>query len=116
MLLLMETWLAACFWVSDCTNCSIVKPSSKSRCSIQVSGNAKAGLCPCNRRASSATNELTMGGLDRAMSAESYLNLTRIRRGRPPEPATGEFFPHVLLRFRGSVFTSACLVFEKPAA
>ena len=30
--------------------------------------------CPCNRRASSATNELTMGGLDRAMSA-----ITRIR-------------------------------------
>ena len=74
MLLLIETWSPACSCVSDCTNCSIVKPDSKSRCSIHVSGNANAGLCPCSRRASSATNELTIGGLDRAMSA-----MTRIR-------------------------------------
>ena len=74
MLLLMETWSAACCWFSDCTNCSIVRPDSDSRCSIQVSGNARAGPCPCRRRANSATNELTIGGFDRAMSA-----ITRIR-------------------------------------
>ena len=74
MLLLMETWSAACCWFSDCTDCSIVRPDSESRCSIQVSGNASAGLCPCNRRANSATNELAIGGFDRAMSA-----ITRIR-------------------------------------
>ena len=56
MLLLIETWSAACCWFSDCTSCSMVRPDSDSRCSIQVSGNASAGLCPCSRRASSATN------------------------------------------------------------
>ena len=60
--------------VSDCTSCSIVRPDSDSRCSIQVSGSASAALCPCSRRASSATNELTIGGFERAMSA-----ITRIR-------------------------------------
>ena len=34
----------------------------------------QGGPLPCNRRASSATNELTIGGFDRAMSA-----ITRIR-------------------------------------
>ncbi len=28
MLLLIETWSAACCWFSDCTNCSIVRPDS----------------------------------------------------------------------------------------
>ena len=74
MLLLIETWSAACCWFSERTNCSMVSPDSDSRCSIQVSGNARAGPCPCNRRVSSATNELTIGGSDRAMSA-----ITRIR-------------------------------------
>ena len=74
MLLLIETWSAACSWVSDCTSCSMVRPDSASRCSIQVSGKASGRLCPCSRRASSATNELTIGGLERAMSA-----VTRIR-------------------------------------
>jgi hypothetical protein len=69
MLLLMETWSAACCWFSDCTTCSIVRPSSDSRCSIQVSGNASAGLLPCRRRANSATKDPTIGGSDRAMSA-----------------------------------------------
>ena len=49
-------------------------PTPTSRCSIQVSGKASAALCPCSRRASSATNELTIGGFERAMSA-----ITRIR-------------------------------------
>ena len=74
MVLLIETWAAACSWVSACTSCSIEKPDSDSRCSIQVSGNARSGPCPCNRRVSSATNELTIGGFDRAISA-----ITRIR-------------------------------------
>ena len=74
MLLLMETWSEACCWFSDRTSCSIVDADSESRCSIQVSGNASAGPCPCRRRANSAINELTIGGFDRAMSA-----ITRIR-------------------------------------
>jgi len=74
MLLLMETWSAACCWFPDCTNCSIVRPDSDNSCSIQVSDNAKAGLCPCSRRVNSETNGVVIGGLDRAMSA-----ITRIR-------------------------------------
>ncbi len=74
MLLLIETWSAACLRVSDWTSCSMVRPDSDNRCSIQVSGSASARLCPCRRRASSATKELTIGGLERAMSA-----VTRIR-------------------------------------
>ena len=73
-MLLIETWTPACSWVSDCTSWSIEKPDSESRCSIQVSGKASAALCPCNRRANSATNEPTIGGFERAMSA-----ITRIR-------------------------------------
>jgi SAM-dependent methyltransferase len=51
--------------------------------------------------------------LDRSMSAASYENVAQLRKGRDPEPATGSFYPHVLLRFRGSVFTSVCLVLQK---
>src|SRR5208337_3993164 len=74
MLLLTETWSAAWRWFSASTNCLMVAPVSERRCSIQVRGKASAGPCPCNRRASSATNELINGGSDRAMSA-----ITRIR-------------------------------------
>ena len=42
---------------------------SDRRCSIHVSGSASAELWPCKRRASSATNEFTSGGFERAMSA-----------------------------------------------
>ena len=40
-----------------------------------VSGKAKAGLCPCKRRASSATNALAIGGLERAISAITRITL-----------------------------------------
>ena len=43
MLLLTDTWSAACCWLSACTSCSIVRPLSARRCSIQVSGSASAG-------------------------------------------------------------------------
>ncbi|HWC87515.1 MAG TPA: class I SAM-dependent methyltransferase [Solirubrobacteraceae bacterium] len=52
--------------------------------------------------------------LDRAISARSYENVTSLRPGRKPAPATGSFYPHVLLQFRGSVFTSVCLAMHKP--
>jgi SAM-dependent methyltransferase len=51
--------------------------------------------------------------LDRSMSAASYDNIATLRPGREPEPATGSFYPHVLLKFRGSVFTSVCLALRK---
>ena len=69
MLLLIDTWSAACCWFSDRTMESIVWPSSDTRCSIQVRGRASAGLLPCRRRANSATKEPTIGASDRAMSA-----------------------------------------------
>ena len=75
MLLLIETWLAACCWLSACTISSIEWPESPSHCSIQVSGNARVVLCPCNRRASSETNELDIGGLERTMSASTRTRL-----------------------------------------
>ena len=74
MLLLIETWSAACCWFSNCTDCSMVMPDSERRCSIQFKGRTSAGPRPCKRRASSATKALTIGGLERAMSA-----MTRIR-------------------------------------
>lgn len=52
--------------------------------------------------------------LDLSISPESWRNLTRLRRDAPPEPATGGFYPHVLLQMRRSVFTSAFLALEKP--
>src|SRR6476659_9143760 len=64
MLLLIDTWLAACCWIPDCTSCSIVVWDSESRCSIHVSGSASAGPCPCHRRESSETNDVLIGGFD----------------------------------------------------
>jgi hypothetical protein len=52
--------------------------------------------------------------LDPSISPLSYANVTRLRPGREPQPASGTFYPHVLLSFRGSVFTSVCLVMQKP--
>ena len=98
MVLLIETWSPACFCVSDCTSCSIVKPDSESRCSIQVSGKASAALCPCNRRASSATNELTIGGFERAMSA-----ITRIRLLGSCRATSIIWSAHASARFRSIV-------------
>ena len=63
MLLLIDTWSEACCWFSNCTNCSIVRCDSASRCSIHVNARAKAALCPCKRRANSATNALPIGGV-----------------------------------------------------
>ena len=51
----------------------MVRLDSERRCSIQVSG--KVRLSPCSRCASSATKELTMGGLVRAISAVTRMRL-----------------------------------------
>jgi SAM-dependent methyltransferase len=51
--------------------------------------------------------------LDSSISAASYENVARLRAGHDPEPATGSFHPHVLLQFRGSLFTSVCLTLQK---
>ena len=42
---------------------------------IQCSGMASAALCPCSRRAISATKALLMGGAERAMSATTRIRL-----------------------------------------
>jgi SAM-dependent methyltransferase len=54
--------------------------------------------------------------LDRRISRSSYENVAQLRSRRAPAPPSGSFYPHVLLRFRGSLFTSACLVLEKGSA
>jgi SAM-dependent methyltransferase len=47
---------------------------------------------------------------------EAWENLTRQAPDASLHPATGEYFPHVLLTTGRSVFTSVCLPLEKPAA
>ncbi|MNQ85579.1 hypothetical protein D3C85_1007490 [compost metagenome] len=74
MLLLMDTWSAACCWFSATTICSMVRLDWASRCSNHVKGRASAGPWPWRRLASSATNEPSIGGFDRAMLA-----MTRMR-------------------------------------
>jgi ubiquinone/menaquinone biosynthesis C-methylase UbiE len=58
-----------------------------------------------------------MQPLDLSLSAESRENLTITHGDGRLEPATGEFYPHVLLQSGRSVFTSVCLPLRKaPAA
>jgi SAM-dependent methyltransferase len=52
--------------------------------------------------------------LDLTISPESYANVTRSLRDGRLEPASGEFFPHVLLRSERSLFTSVFLALERP--
>jgi SAM-dependent methyltransferase len=52
--------------------------------------------------------------LDLRLSEASWDNLTVVHPGGRLEPATGQVHPHVLLKIRRSVFTSVCLVLEKP--
>lgn len=52
--------------------------------------------------------------LDTSLSEQSWANLTRVNSDATLEPATGEYFPHVLLTFRRSAFTSVALALEKP--
>jgi SAM-dependent methyltransferase len=47
------------------------------------------------------------------LSRESWDNVTRIREDGSTEPATGEQYPHILLRSSRSVFTSVFLALEK---
>jgi hypothetical protein len=55
--------------------------------------------------------------LDLSLSPESWDNLTITHGDGRLEPATGEFYPHVLLQSGRSVFTSVCLPLRKaPAA
>ena len=56
-----------------------------------------------------------MQPLDLSLSAESWENLTRSMAGGGLEPASGEYYPHVLLQSDRSVFTSVGLPLEKPA-
>lgn len=57
-----------------------------------------------------------MQPLDLSLSAESWENLTITHGDGRLEPATGEFYPHVLLQSGRSVFTSVCLPLRKPLA
>jgi SAM-dependent methyltransferase len=52
--------------------------------------------------------------LDLTVSPDSWRNLTTIRPDGSTEPASGEKYPHVLLRAGPSVFTSVLLAMQKP--
>lgn len=54
-----------------------------------------------------------MQPLDLSLSPESFTNLTRSLPGGALEPATGDYWPHVLLQSDRSVFTSVCLPLVK---
>jgi hypothetical protein len=73
MLLLIETWSAACCWFSDCTNARWSGPLRQAAARSRSAAGPAPGP-PLQRRASSATKALTIGGFERAMSA-----ITRIR-------------------------------------
>ena len=51
--------------------------------------------------------------LDLSLSPESWDNLTVTYPDGSLEPATGDFYPHVLLKSGRSVFTSVCLPLRK---
>jgi hypothetical protein len=57
-----------------------------------------------------------MQPLDRSLSADSWANVTV--QGGPGgavlEPASGEYYPHVLVRIDRSTFTSVALALKKP--
>lgn len=57
-----------------------------------------------------------MQPLDRSVSADSWANVTVQRgpQGTTLEPASGDYYPHVLMRIDRSVFTSVALALEKP--
>ena len=56
-----------------------------------------------------------MQPLDLALSAKSWDNLIRFADGEL-FPRTGKFYPHILVQTSRSVFTSVCLVLERPTA
>ena len=54
--------------------------------------------------------------LDLTLSPETWENLTSTHADGRLEPLTGDFYPHVLLKFGRSVFTSVCLPLRKALA
>ena len=53
--------------------------------------------------------------LDLTLSPESWGNVTRSLSDGRLAPASGQYSPHILLQSDRSVYTSVCLVLEKPA-
>jgi SAM-dependent methyltransferase len=54
-----------------------------------------------------------MQSVDLTLSPESWENLTVSGPGGRLEPASGDYWPHILLRSDRSVFTSVCLPMER---
>ena len=54
-----------------------------------------------------------MQPIDTSLSQESWRNLTVTHGDGRLEPATGDFYPHVLLKSGRSIFTSVCLPLRK---
>ena len=55
-----------------------------------------------------------MQPLELSLSEESWGNVTRSLAAGRLEPASGDYWPHILVQSDRSVFTSVCLVMEKP--
>lgn len=56
-----------------------------------------------------------MQPLDLSISAESWRNVCRLYPDGRQEPASGAFFPHVLVQIDRSVLTSVCVPLRRPA-
>lgn len=52
--------------------------------------------------------------LDPTLSRGSFGNVTRLRPDGRLDPATGTYWPHILVQVGRSIFTSVCLVMQKP--
>ena len=57
-----------------------------------------------------------MQPLDLSLSPESWDNLTVSGKDASLQPASGQYYPHILLKAGGSVFTSVCLPLHKASA
>ena len=55
-----------------------------------------------------------MQPLDRRVSEANWSNVTRLGLGGKVIPQPGSFWPHILVTFRGAVWTSVSLALVKP--
>ena len=74
MLLLIETWSAACCWFSACTSCSIVRSRLREPLLDPGQRQRQGRAVPLQTARQFRHERLAIGGFERAMSA-----MTRIR-------------------------------------
>lgn len=87
----------------------------RSRASLHRRGGVDAlTLREVKRHIISASGLRLMQPLDLAISPGSFENIARAHRDGRVEPESGRLWPHIVLEFRRSRWTSLALAFEKP--